>query len=190
MASTTLGRFGQVSNDDKRLIAYAECTAVSTSLGVALAASGSLGPDLVAMLSSVQNDLFDLTAGMLEGDEATADTEQPHVTEEHIERLERAIEHYSRELEPMDGHVLPGGTMSAALLYQTQVTVGRAQRAAQGALAEHPDLLTDRPVRYLDRLSSLLIILARAANADLGDTMWRPMVSVRPPKPADGANQE
>lgn len=180
-ATAPLGRFGRVGADDRRLEAYAECNAVNSMIGTALSSSaGSLATDVVQMLASVQNDLFDLTSGLI--DEPGEDGLPPaRITDEHIARLDRAVEHYGQDLEPLQGFALPGGTMTAALLYQAQVAVGRAERALWTVVAEHPGDVDRLAPRFLGRVNRLLGILARSANAEFGDTTWRPMASVTVP---------
>jgi cob(I)alamin adenosyltransferase len=70
--------------------------------------------------------------------------------------------------------VLPGGTPGAALLHTARAITRRAERTAWAAVADHGDTVNVWTAKYLNRLSDLLFILARAANAEVGDVLWRP----------------
>ena len=90
-----------------------------------------------------------------------------------VERVERDIDRLNDVLGPLTSFILPGGTPAAALLHQARTVARRAERRAW-ALYESDQLHTNRAaVLYLNRLSDLLFILARAANPD-GDVLWRP----------------
>ena len=162
--------------DDNRLIAYEECESVNASIGMAVALAGTLPTELIAMLSSIQHDLFDLTTDL--GTPITASDRSIRITEAHIVRLERAMEHYGADFPPVDGFVLPGGTAPAALLSQARTATLRAERACWNASHDHPDTFGQLPAQYLSLLSLLLSTLARAATAEHGDVKWRPMEAV------------
>ncbi|MGH3359953.1 MAG: ATP:cob(I)alamin adenosyltransferase [Nocardioidaceae bacterium] len=181
--TTTLGIVGKVKNDDIRLAAYQDCGEVNSSIGLVLALAGGLDNQDITMLSSVQHDLYDLASDIGSNNVDSADATTPRITPAHIERLERACEHYATVLGPRGGSLLPGGTATAALLYQATSVTQRAERTAWTASVEHPDTLSSLPHRYLNRLAMLLSILARDANLEHGDTLWNPMASVQP---ADG----
>lgn len=173
--TTALGDIGPVGKDDVRLAAYADCGEANAAIGVALAMS-ALPVHVVTALSSIQHDLFDLVNGI--GHPGGPGVSEAHLTEAHIERLEGLCDHYSADLEIVDGYVLPGGTVTSALLYQAWSIVRRAERTTWAAHSAYPDDVSLLPARYLNRLSNLLFVLARAANAEHGDTMWYPMASV------------
>ncbi|UYM06876.1 ATP:cob(I)alamin adenosyltransferase [Solicola gregarius] len=175
--TTTLGLVGKVNNDDIRLAAYQDCGEVNSAIGVVLALGGGLDSQDISMLSSIQHDLYDLTSDIGSAN-ARDESDVPHITEAHVERLERACDHYSSELvSSYDDAVLPGGTGTAALLYQARSVAQRAERTTWTASVEHPDTLSPLPHRYLNRLALLLGILAHDANAEHGDTRWVPMAS-------------
>lgn len=183
---TTLGVVGKVENDDIRLAAYQDCNEVNSSVGLVLALAGGLEAQDIGMLSSIQHDLYDLTADIGSdrvSNDSDSDPSAPHITPSHIQRLERACEHYADVLGPRGGAVLPGGTATGALLYQATSVTQRAERTAWRATVQHPETLSSLAHRYLNRLAMLLSILARIANLEHGDTVWTPMASVQP---ADG----
>lgn len=181
--TTSLGVVGKVENDDIRLAAYQDCNEVNSSVGLVLALASGLEAQDVGMLSSVQHDLYDLTADIGSNrvnNDSDPGAATPHITPAHIERLERACEHYADVLGPRGGAVLPGGTATAALLYQATSVTQRAERTAWRASVDHPETLSSLAHRYLNRLAMLLSILARNANLEHGDTVWAPMTSVQP----------
>jgi cob(I)alamin adenosyltransferase len=131
-------------------------------------------PDrVVAVLSRVQNDLFDLGADLCTP--VVADPAYPPLRIEpaYVERLEAWCDQFNAEVPKLDSFILPGGTPGAALLHSARTLARRAERSAwllYEADAEH----TNREaLLYLNRLSDLLFILGRIANPD-GDVLWKP----------------
>jgi cob(I)alamin adenosyltransferase len=96
------------------------------------------------------------------------------VTGEYVTALEQACDEYNEGLETLRSFILPGGTPGAALLHVARTVVRRAERSAWAAIAAHGDTVNPVTARYLNRLSDLLFILARQANAGQGDVLWRP----------------
>jgi len=88
--------------------------------------------------------------------------------------LERACDEHNEGLPTLRSFVLPGGTPGAALLHTARTVVRRAERSAWAALEAYPDSVNPVTARYLNRLSDLMFILARAANAEHGDVLWKP----------------
>jgi cob(I)alamin adenosyltransferase len=101
------------------------------------------------------------------------------IQEEHLQRLERAIDHFAQEATDLSGMILPGGTLAAALLYQARGVVRRAERTVWAAIEAFPDQLNPLTARYLNRLSALLFVIARGANVEHGDVLWAPEASAR-----------
>jgi cob(I)alamin adenosyltransferase len=178
---TDFGGHGNVSKNDARVLACDECDAGNASISVVMA-SAAVSTHVGATLLSIQNDLYDLAADLMQPTDSE-DSAQARIVPGHTERLERAIEHFSQDAEDLSGMILPGGTLAAALLYQARATVRRAERAAWAAVEEFPDSVNAECARYLNRLSSLLFVLGRVANAEHGDVMWVPEASVRPADP-------
>lgn len=181
---TVLGGHGTCSKNDSRVIAHAECDEANASVSVAIAAGG-ISTDVSATLVSVQNDLFDVAADLAAPMNAVGEQPEARMVPAHVERLERAIDHFAQEASDLSGMVLPGGTLSAALLYQARGVVRRAERAVWAAVKEHPGVVNPVNGQYLNRLSALLFVLARNANVEHGDITWVPEASVRPPAAED-----
>jgi cob(I)alamin adenosyltransferase len=171
---TSLGDGSRVSKLDLRIAAYGAVDELNSQLGLALSAPG-LPEELAAPLRRVQNELFDVGADLsvpYEGPD-----ERLRVTQAQVEGLERLCDELNEPLPELKSFVLPGGTEAAARLHVARAVARRAELEALEAEQEHAiDPLA--PI-YLNRLSDLLFICARAANALAGATepLWRPGTS-------------
>ena len=170
--TTALGDMSRVSKTHPRLVAYADVDEANSAIGVALALGGLAEP-VVAVLRAVQNDLFDVGADLCVP--VVDDPPYPplRVTDAQVDRLEAACDEFNEGLAKLDSFLLPGGTPGAALLHQARTVVRRAERSTWALLEVDADRTGEAPARYLNRLSDLLFILARAANPD-GDVLWTP----------------
>ncbi|MFD7903478.1 cob(I)yrinic acid a,c-diamide adenosyltransferase [Kitasatospora sp. NPDC059747] len=171
--TTALGDMSRTTKTDPRLVAYADANEANAAIGVAIAA-GALAPDVVAVLTRIQNDLFDVGADL-----ATPVVENPEypplrVLQSYIDRLEGDCDHYLEQLEKLRSFILPGGTAGAAYLHLACTVVRRAERATWTAIETYGDTVNPLTAKYLNRLSDLLFILARAANKERGDVLWVP----------------
>jgi cob(I)alamin adenosyltransferase len=166
---TSLGDGGRVPKTDLRIEAYGTVDELNSFLGLALA--GDLPDEVRPWLEQVQNDLFDLGADLsvpLEDDRR----ERLRVTSEQVERLEELCDLVNARLEPLRSFILPGGTEASARLHVARAVCRRAERLAVALAAEHG--VNPAALSYLNRLSDLLFILARAANAGSREPLWRP----------------
>jgi len=171
--STRLGDMSKSHKTDTRVAAYGDVNEANAHIGVAIA-TGGLDEGVVEVLTQVQNDMFDVGA-----DFATPIVENPEfpplrVSQEYIDRLEAWCDTYNERLEKLRSFILPGGTPGAALLHVACTSTRRAERTAWSAYGEHADTMNVLSVKYLNRLSDLLFILARHANTERGDVLWRP----------------
>jgi cob(I)alamin adenosyltransferase len=172
--TTALGDMSRVGKNDLRLHAYADTDEANSSLGVAVAL-GSLSEDVVALLTRIQNDLFDVGADLCTP--VVSDPEFPplRVEQAYVDHLEAACDRYNADLAALRSFVLPGGTAGAALLHVSRTVVRRAERSTWAALEAHGESMNPLTATYLNRLSDLLFILARHANLGAGgDVMWKP----------------
>ncbi|MFI0479339.1 cob(I)yrinic acid a,c-diamide adenosyltransferase [Actinomadura sp. 9N215] len=182
--TTALGDASRTRKTDPRLAAYADVEEANAAIGTAVAL-GALPDDLVALLTRVQNDLFDVGADLCAP--VVPDPQYPplRVDESYIDRLEAACDEYNEALPPLRSFVLPGGTPGAALLHVARTVSRRAERSAWSAVEAHGTAAEGDPdaveggvnpltARYLNRLSDLLFILCRIANAEHGDILWKP----------------
>ena len=171
--TTRLGDNSVTSKTDPRLEAYADVDELNSQIGLALAL-GELDADVAELLRLVQNELFDVGADLCTP--VVEDPEFPplRVLPEYVERLERHCDRYNEELTPLRSFILPGGSTGAASLHVCRTVARRAERAAWAAHAEHGETMNPVAIKYLNRLSDLLFILARHANRDRGDVLWKP----------------
>ena len=171
--STRLGDMSEVAKTDLRVAAYGDVNEANAHLGHAVVAGG-LDDDVVAVLLRVQNDLFDVGADL--ATPVVADPEFPplRVQQDYVDRLEGWCDHYNEPLAKLRSFVLPGGTVGAALLHVATTATRRAERSTWAALDEHGDSMNPLTARYLNRASDLLFILARHANREQGDVLWKP----------------
>jgi cob(I)alamin adenosyltransferase len=164
----------RVAKTDSRLAAYADTDEANCAIGVAVTL-GQLPPDMTVLLSRIQNELFDVGADLAN----PVSAEPPgyrelRIDESYVTALETACDEYNAALPVLRSFVLPGGTPGAALLHTARAVARRAERSAWAAVAEHGETVSVWPAKYLNRLSDLLFILARTANAEAGDVLWRP----------------
>ncbi|MFB9831602.1 cob(I)yrinic acid a,c-diamide adenosyltransferase [Actinoallomurus acaciae] len=170
--TTNLGDMSRTAKTDPRLVAYADVDEANSAIGVAVALGGL--PDAVATaLRRVQNDLFDVGADLCTP--VVEDPEFPplRITEEYVTWLEAACDEHNEGLPTLRSFILPGGAPGGALLHVARTVVRRAERSTWTALETHADM-NPLTARYLNRLSDLLFILGRVANAETGDILWKP----------------
>jgi cob(I)alamin adenosyltransferase len=161
---TSLGDGSRVSKLDARIAAYGAVDELNAQLGV-------LEPEAEqkALVLRLQNELFDLGADLSvpygEGDGRL------RVTQAQIDELERLCDEWNADLPELRSFVLPGGNPLAAQLHVARTVCRRAELEALRASQEHP--VNPLALVYLNRLSDLLFILARAA-AGGDEVLWRP----------------
>jgi cob(I)alamin adenosyltransferase len=171
--ATALGDMSRTRKTDPRLAAYADTDEANSAIGVALSL-GQLPDDIRQTLLRVQNELFDVGADLCNPVTASPAYPPLRVDEDYITALERSCDEFNAGLPVLRSFVLPGGTPAAALLHVARTVVRRAERSAWAALEVHGDTMNPLTVKYLNRLSDLLFILARKANEAVGDVLWKP----------------
>ena len=158
---TSLGDGSRVSKVDGRIEAYGTVDELNAALGVVLA--GETPSELRPVLGRVQNELFDLGADL----SVPAGVEQRlRVEQGMVDRLEEDCDRFNAGLSELRSFVLPGGTPVAARLHVARTICRRAERETLRAAAEHE--IGPLVGIYLNRLSDLLFILSRVANALAG----------------------
>jgi cob(I)alamin adenosyltransferase len=170
--TTRLGDMSETSKTDPRLHAYADVDEANAQLGVALA--HDLEEPVRAVLIHVQNDLFDVGADLCTP--VTADPEFPplRITQDYVDRLEAWCDEFNAHLPALRSFILSGGSPAAARLHVARTVVRRAERSAWTAYEVHGETLNPLAIRYLNRLSDLVFILARYVNREQGDVLWVP----------------
>jgi len=158
---------------DLRMAAYGTVDEANAALGLArLHAEGEID----AVLLRIQNDLFDLGADLAVPE---AEGEEPgkalRIVPSQTERLEAEIDRFNERLEPLRSFVLPAGSPLAAHLHLARTVTRRAERLVAELAARPGEIVNGEALRYVNRLSDLLFVLARVANDDGGnDVLWRP----------------
>jgi len=172
--TTALVDGNRVDKTDSRLAAYADTDEANCAIGMA-GTFGQLPADMAALLGRIQNELFDVGADLANpvSPEPPA-YQQLRIDESYVTSLESACDEYNAALPVLRSFLLPGGTPGAALLHTARAVTRRAERSAWAAVRDHGETVNVWPAKYLNRLSDLLFILARAANAERGDVLWRP----------------
>lgn len=167
---TSLGTGRRVSKHDLRVEAYGTVDEANAALG--LARLHTTGDD-DAMLARIQNDLFDLGADLCTPEGEERRREALRVTDTQVERLEREIDAMNARLAPLRSFILPGGSPAAAHLHYARTVVRRAERQMTALAASEP--VTSAAIRYVNRLSDHLFVMARHLNGDGGnDVLWTP----------------
>jgi cob(I)alamin adenosyltransferase len=167
---TSLGDGSRVSKLDARLAAFGAVDELNSQLGLALALPDVPEP-FRAPLERIQNELFDVGADLSVPVEVEG---RLRTTQEQVDELERLCDAFNETLPELKSFVLPGGTELAARLHVARAVCRRAEREAHAADHEHG--VNRLAVVYLNRLSDLLFILARAANEAAGrdEPLWKP----------------
>ena len=162
--TTGLGDGSRVPKDSARIDAIGAVDELNSTIGVVLAER--LPANVQALLTDIQHDLFDLGGELsIPGHVA--------IGQDHIERLESAVEHFNADLPMLKEFILPGGTREAALAHVARTVCRRAERGLV-ALAAGDSVTTSSRI-YLNRLSDVLFVLARVLNRAGGapDVLWQ-----------------
>lgn len=167
---TSLFDNSRVSKADARVDAYGEVDELNAWIGSARAAG--VDADVAATLEAIQRDLFAVGARLADPSALIADrVTKAVVTPADVQRLEELIDRLETELPPLRRFILPGGTPAGALLHLARTVCRRAERRVVGL----GDGAADAGVIvYLNRLSDLLFVMARAVNHRAGapETEW------------------
>ena len=159
---------GRVSKDDPRLNAYGTVDELNSTLGVVRA--GDVSPQCDQILNRLQHELFELGAEL-----ATTSADAKTVggiDEKAIVRVESSIDDLEQELQPLSNFILPGGTLTASRLHLARCVCRRAEREI-ASLAKGATVRVEL-LKYANRVSDLLFVMARTANAEaqVEDVLW------------------
>ncbi|KAF0138532.1 MAG: meaD [Rhodospirillaceae bacterium] len=174
---TSLSTGQRIPKHDIRVQTYGTVDETNAAIGlVRLHTRGPALADMGAMLMRVQNDLFDLGADLCTPyDPARPASRALRVIETQVERLEREIDAVNAQLPPLTSFVLPGGTAVAAHLHHARTVCRRAERLLTALMEAEPEGVNPVALRYLNRLSDHLFVLARHANGQgQADVLWVP----------------
>lgn len=181
---TRLSDMSVTRKDDPRVAAYGDVDETNSVIGVALTHPG-MTTEMAAMFARVQNDLFDLGADL--SNPLVADPAYPplRIDAAAVQRLEQWCDEFGDPLPTLRSFILPGGTPSGATLHLARTACRRAERSAWAAVAAFgtemapagshaPGGINILAVKYLNRLSDLLFICARAVNGTDHEVLWVP----------------
>jgi cob(I)alamin adenosyltransferase len=169
---TSLGDGKRVGKQDLRVEAYGTVDEANAVIGLARLHTAAR-PDVDAMLSRIQNDLFDLGADLCVPGDSRKNDGALRIAQPQVDRLEAEIDAMNAQLKPLDSFILPGGTACAAYLHLGRTVARRAERLVC-ALAER-DEINELAIAYINRLSDHLFVLARHVNDNgAGDVLWVP----------------
>ena len=166
------GLFGgaRVSKASERVEAYGHVDELNSVIG--LARSFGTQPDVDKLLHAIQNQLFQVGAELATVPKKIDKLSVPCVAEDHIAKLEQAIDQHESNLAPLTQFVLPGGAQASSALHLARCVCRRAERSVVGLAAS--ESVRSLIIIYLNRLSDLLFVLARATNAqaNIDDVPW------------------
>ena len=165
--STGLVDGSRRSKADPRLCVVGSVDETNAAIGLA---SLNAPPAISSALSRIQNDLFDLGADLATPGEIQGAL---RIIDAQVTRLETEIDAATASLAPLTSFILPAGTPCATALHLARTICRRAERDAVAAVAAG-EALSAPALRYINRLSDLLFVLARLANAEAGDILWVP----------------
>ena len=168
--TTGLGDGSRVAKDDARVEAYGTVDELNSQLGVVLAvlAEARAPAEVGAVLTRVQHELFDLGSELCVPGYAAIDDAM-------VAALERDLDGFNADLPALEEFILPGGGAPAAHCHVARTVCRRAERRVQTLAARAPGQARPEALRYLNRLSDLLFVIARvlARASGAGEVMWR-----------------
>jgi cob(I)alamin adenosyltransferase len=171
--TTGLGNGERRSKADLRVEAYGTVDEANAAIGMAILSLES-GSAMRSDLLAIQNDLFDLGADLATPDEGKDLGYEPlRITQPQVDRMERLIDRYNADLQPLNSFVLPGGSAAAAHLHLARTITRRAERAMVELASR--ETVSQACLRYVNRLSDFLFVASRVANGNgKDDVLWVP----------------
>ncbi len=167
---SSLGDGSRLLKDDLRFEAIGDIDEANSSLGLARLHASAHSIELDDLLYKIQNDLFDVGADLCMPDITQSAL---RISEHQVMALEALIDQYNANLQPLNSFVLPGGSPLSAALHLSRTIVRRAERSAVSLHQKIP--LNLELIKYVNRLSDLLFVLARYCNnRGEGDVLWVP----------------
>jgi cob(I)alamin adenosyltransferase len=174
--ATRLATGESVPKSHARVEAYGAVDETNACLGL-VRLHTTASPELDLLFARIQNELFDLGADLAtpEREGKALGYEPLRILEAQVSRLESDIDALNARLEPLASFVLPAGSAAATHLHLARTVCRRAERAVVRLREDSSEAVSDAALKYLNRLSDLLFVAARAANLEAGgDVLWRP----------------
>jgi len=172
---TSLGDGKRVSKNSIRISSYGTVDELNAILGIV---SIYCSKKIKKIILQIQNDLFDLGADLCipDGQENKRNkVKRIKISNKQVTRLEKVIDEINKELEPLNSFILPGGALSAAYLHHSRTVTRRAERLVVQLDSSNKGSINKNIIKYLNRLSDLLFVLARYENKKgKGDILWHP----------------
>lgn len=174
---TSLGSGDRRPKHDIRVAAYGTVDETNSVIGLARLYTGPSGSDADAeadaMLSRIQNDLFDLGADLCTPEDGKRSEGALRIQASQVARLEKEIDAMNGDLEPLKSFILPGGRAAAAHLHHARTVARRAERLITELAGI--EAISAEAVKYINRLSDHLFVLARRLNdGGRADVLWVP----------------
>jgi cob(I)alamin adenosyltransferase len=168
---TSLGDGSRLPKFHIRVTAYGSIDEANSVIGVTLLHVPD--HDVIQVLRHIQNDLFDVGADLCQPEQPGKEKPALRITEEQVTWLEKRIDHFNANLEPLNSFVLPGGSPASTYLHLARTVTRRAERDVVRLSVEEP--VNPAVLRYINRLSDLFFVLGRYLN-DKGkeDVRWQP----------------
>ena len=163
--TTGLGDGARIDKDHPRVEAFGTVDELNSIIGLLLTECPS--GEINNLLTDIQHDLFDLGGELCVPGRAV-------VGDDHTKRLEESLDQLNDPLAPLKEFILPGGSRAAALCHMARTVCRRAER--RSVTLNRTDPVNPAAIKYLNRLSDLLFVLARVFNAQAGqpDVLWQP----------------
>ena len=157
----------RVLKSDPRIMAYGAVDEANAAIGIVM--SYDIDKEISDTLTKLQNELFTVGADL---SNPTNDS-QNRVSSQMVENLEKTIDHYEAELEPLQNFILPGGDAAASQIHLARAVIRRAETHA--VVVDQTEKLNGNCLKYLNRISDLLFVLARVINKRKGksDIIWK-----------------
>jgi cob(I)alamin adenosyltransferase len=168
---TSLGDGSRLPKFHIRVTAYGSIDEANSVIGVALLHVPD--QDVIQVLRHIQNDLFDVGADLCQPEQPGKEKSALRITEEQVTWLEKRIDHFNADLEPLNSFVLPGGSPASTYMHLARTITRRAERDVVRLSVDEP--VNPAVLRYINRLSDLFFVLGRFLN-DKGreDVRWQP----------------
>jgi len=168
---THLGMGRRVPKDSARVEAYGTVDELQSALGVVLAANPV--DEVREVVARIQNELFNLGSDLCLLEEEKKDLKVPRIEKRHVDALEAYMDGVQDLLGPLEEFILPGGAPAAAHLHVARTVCRRAERLVVALARSEP--VGDHVIRYLNRLSDALFVMARHENRMRGvpDVLWK-----------------
>lgn len=174
--STGLGDGERRVKYDLRVAAYGTVDETNAAIGVARYALAPEDTAVTAILTRIQNDLFDLGADLCTPDRGVPLPYEPlRITDAQVARLEAEIDQMNAEMKPLASFILPGGSAAGAALHLARTIARRAERHMVELAALESEPVSRAALKYINRLSDLLFVASRYVNGKgTTDALWQP----------------